>query len=428
MFVSFSVGNYLSFKETVKFSLEASSIREFRDKNVFDTPLNNLSLIRSAAIYGPNAGGKSNLLKSIAFVARLIKDSAKGFQSNEIWPDNRFKLSTSTVGKPSFFEIEFIHDNEGKYRYSFSLDDKGIVNENLFYQTKNKENNIFNRDGAKILVEEKFNVNSQVIESTRPNALFLSTASMFNISWASDIISTISKLRYIHLRIPSSMAFAEATGDLLEDSRYGAQVKQLIAASNLGFKEVVTDTLSIKPESTDSSKESLQRFLFSDSKLKLIFTIHNQLDEKGTITKQIPFSFDEESDGTKKYFSLIGPIVEALGEGKVLFIDEFTSHLHPLLAEQLIKLFHNPQINIGNGQLILATQNTYLLNEDLYRKDQIFFIQKDEFSASKITNFSQLKDIRQDSNFEKRYIHDRQLGFVPNWSLNLETFWNTSQS
>ncbi len=424
MLISFTVGNYLSFKDRMTFSMESSSIREYRDTNTFASPHPEISPLRSAALYGPNSSGKSNLLKAIQFMTKFVLSSAKGIAGTEELPDNRFKLSTSTEKDPSYFNMEFVH-NKHIYFYEFEFDNKEIISEQLMYKRKVTDAKIFSRKKNKIQIEEKYKSGSKVIEYTRNNALFLSTAALLNVDWAMELLTAFNKFRFLHIRVPHNMA--GFSHNLYENQKYRKQIDRLLIGSNLGFSKVKEEVINIQPETSDSRKSTPSIF-FSESKIKLIYTLHDQLDETGTIKSQIAFSLEEESDGTKKYFSMIGPIVEALAEGMVLIVDEFTSHLHPILAEHLIKLFHNNAINKGNGQLIIATHNTYLLNEDLFRKDQIYFIEKDKFHSTKLNRLSDpditiFKDVRQETNFEKRYIHDRQLGALPKWSVEESKFW-----
>jgi len=422
MLISFTIGNHLSIKDRRRFSLEASTVREFKETNTFDTSITDLHLLKGAALYGPNASGKSNLLKALGFITRFAKDSAKAFQPNDELPYTPFRLSTETLDKPSFFEIEFIHQKT-KYRYSFELTDKEIVSEKLHFQKKIKEYLIFERKGHDIHVGEDFSEANKIKKHTRPNALFLSTAALLNIEWAAPILETFDKFQYIHIRIPSGLSFAEKTGNLLNDPKYRSQISKLLSASKLGFDEVSIEPYTLKADTTDSSTPASSKFFFSEQKINLTLTVHDQFDSKGKAVSKVSFHLEQESDGTKKYFSLIGHIVEALREGKVLVVDEFTSHLHPVLAEQLIRLFHNPKLNKANAQLIIATHNTYLLNEELYRKDQIYFTEKDTLQATMLTNLNDYKDIRQDTKFEKRYIHDRQLCAIPQWNLKDDNFW-----
>ncbi len=422
MLISFTVGNFLSFREKTKFTMKASSVREYRDTHTQKIDEDEF-VLKSAALYGPNASGKSNLLKSILFFTRFIRTSAESMKGIEGVPDNRFKLSTSAHKRPSYFMMEFYFE-KNIYRYEFEFSNKIIISENLYLKKKVTELLIFKRVEDSIEINQKYDDAEKAIPFTRPNALFLSTAALLNIKWAKELIKAFEKFRYLHIRFLNSMAIAEVTGNYFDNHRYKKQIEKLLVGSNLGFEKISTETINIKPATTDSNILSHHKTLFGENKFKVIFTMHNQLDDKGNIKSQIPFELDEESDGTRKYFSLIGPIVEALAEGMVLIVDEFTSHLHPILAEQLIKLFHNKKMNKGNGQLIIATHNTYLLNEDLYRKDQIYFTEKDKFYSTKLKNLNEFKDIRQNTNFEKRYIHDRELLELPKLTFSENDFWS----
>ena len=423
MLVSFKVKNFLSFKDETTFSLKAASISEHGDENTFRSSVNELKLLRGAALYGANASGKSNLFRAINFVTRFVRSSAKDFQVKEPIPISTFKLSTQTDKEPSTFEIEFIL-NDTKYRYEFTVDAEIVHHEALHIQKKIKEYKVFERIKSHITIEEKYSDANKIKPLTRSNALFLSTAAMLNIQWASEVIGGFEKFRFLGDNLPPTLQFQnDQTANMLDDPKFHHQLLKLFKAGDLGFDNIVSELISLKPEESSRAFSDSSKKFFFDNKVRIVSTLHNRLDEHGNTANQVAFDLNEESAGTKKYYFLAGPIVEALYFGNVLIVDEFTSRLHPLLAEQIIKLFHSNTINRNNAQLIIVTHNTYLLNEDLYRRDQIFIVRKDDRYSSKITNLYNAK-VRKDATFEKRYLHDRELGGMPNWDLNKDTFWS----
>mgnify|MGYP000268273365 CR=1 FL=1 len=125
MLVKFTVENYLSFKNRSTIDLTATSLTELRDTNLFETPLKNLTLLKSMVIYGANANGKSNLFKAISFARKFILNSSKDSQADEAIEVQPFCLSTESIEEPSLFELVFIHD-DAKYRYGFKVDDEQI--------------------------------------------------------------------------------------------------------------------------------------------------------------------------------------------------------------------------------------------------------------------------------------------------------------
>ncbi|WRH65237.1 MAG: AAA family ATPase [Planktothrix sp. GU0601_MAG3] len=190
MLIEFSVGNYLSFKETVTFSLVASKVvsyyKELDENNVFDFD-DALRLVKSAAVYGANASGKSNLMKAMDFMTRFILTSFKETQIGDEIDVTEFKLSTQTVDKPSFFEIVFILDQR-IYRYGFEVNKERVISEWLFHVPTVKEINLFQRNFDQIEVKKQFEKQGkEIFGRTRPNALFLSVVAQFNGKMATNI-------------------------------------------------------------------------------------------------------------------------------------------------------------------------------------------------------------------------------------------------
>lgn len=196
MLIEFSVGNYLSFKETVTFSLVASKVvsyyEELDENNVFNFD-DELKLVKSAAVYGANASGKSNLIKAMGFMTRFILTSFKETQVGDEIDVKEFKLNTQTVDKPSFFEIVFILD-QTIYRYGFEVNKERVISEWLFHVPKVKEINLFQRNFDQIEVKKQFEKQGkEIFERTRPNALFLSVVAQFNGKIATNISLLFTK-------------------------------------------------------------------------------------------------------------------------------------------------------------------------------------------------------------------------------------------
>lgn len=423
MLISFTIKNVFSFKDETAFVLKASSITEHTLDNTFLAPVNEIRILRGAALYGSNASGKSNLFRALNFVIRFVKNSAKESQAKESIPVTNFKLSTQTENQPSSFEIEFIN-NDTKYRYAFTVDSSLVYSESLYLQKKAKEYLVFTRNKKQIHVEEKYAVANKIKELTRENALFLSTSAMLNVDWASEVIAGFEKFRFFSDPSPNLPFSNDLTSILMEEPEFRPIIMKLLKAGDFGFNDVVSKLLPIKFEDAGIIPDAAQKFFF-DNKVRIVSTIHDRLNEHGIPVGKVSFSmFNEESAGTQKFYNLIGPVVEALYRGHILVVDEFTSKLHPLLAEQIIKLFHSNSINRKNAQLLIVTHNTYLLNENIYRRDQIFITEKDNYFSSKLSNLFEM-EIRKDAVYEKRYIHDQALGGLPNWNLDPNTFWES---
>lgn len=212
MLIEFTVGNYLSFKEKVTFSMEAiqTNIQEssstdssdldwktkLNDNNVFKVD-DELSLLKSAAIYGANASGKSNLIKAIGFMRWFVLSSSTSTQIIDSIDIEEFKLNTETIGKPSFFEIVFLL-NQKIYRYGFEVDKKQVIAEWLCHTPKNKEYKLFNRHDRVFSINQRsFKEGKNLEDKTRINALFLSVVAQFNGELSQKILVWFSDLGVI---------------------------------------------------------------------------------------------------------------------------------------------------------------------------------------------------------------------------------------
>lgn len=406
MLVKFSVGNFLSFKEKVTIDLTAKPLSEYRNDNIMQSPLNELSLLKSIVVYGYNASGKSNLFKAIRFARRFIISSSKDFQANEEISVEQFRLSTENVFKPSHFEIELIVDTS-KYRYGFEVTRYKIEKEWLYIQNKSKEYELFNREQERIIIGKKFDSSAEkLMKITRPNALFLSVCAQFNNQLAISILKSIGEIGFLSDDI-HSMDF---TVKMLNDPRTNLMVNNFIKGANLGFNEIkvkqvqVTEEILIK---NNIPKELHEMILKNNEKnTTTVTTKHIVYDIDNNPSGETYFDLSRnESLGTKKYFSLAGPIIDAIIHGKTLIIDEFDSKLHPVLSKAIVMLFNSADNNPYNAQLIIASHNSTFINSTnkLFRRDQIVMVGKDRYGVSRLESLFE-KKIRKDASFEKDYL------------------------
>lgn len=395
MLLEFTVGNFLSFKDKKTFSLEAGSISEHKDNVVKE---GKYKVLRSAVIYGANSSGKSNFIKALDFMVETIKNSSK-LNSTDKLNAKPFLLNTETENEPSFFEVLFI-DSGNRYRYGFELDNDKIHSEWLYVLGGNSKKEVlyFIRNCKGIGVADIFEEAKGLETKTRDNGLFISVADQFN-SLVSKIV--LRKLSYI--TVLSGIDHQESvrmTNVLYNEDDLKIELIYLIKNLNLGFNNFNIND--------DTKQEFKNR----------VSTIHKKYDNKGNFISDVEFKMTEqESSGTNKLFDLAGYIVFTLYFGLQLIIDELDSKLHPILTQEIIKIFNNPETNPKNAQLIFTTHDTNLLGANLFRRDQIWFTEKDNFEATDMYSLLEFKDedgntIRKDRSFEKDYIRGRY-GAIP---------------
>ncbi|MVM37817.1 AAA family ATPase [Spirosoma sp. HMF3257] len=415
MLIEFSVGNYLSIKDRQTLRLDASSISEYREQLI---DAGRYQLLRSAVIYGANASGKSNVLKAMSTMRKILIRSSLRSSTTAIEVEP-FLLNTDTELSPSYFEVLFLVDNI-RYRYGFEVDRKIVRTEWLFEAKKNLEKLLFIRENDAIDVSKEFKEGKGLEEKTLDNNLFLAVCDQFNGSVAKKIIFWFTNFNTI-----SGLSHSELRGITFEMLDKGEHRNKLLAFYNalaLGFTNVLIET---KPFSTDilpselsdEDKERIAKELIGKTMAKAI-TLHTKYDVEGNVVKEVEFDLtNRESSGTNKLFDLSGPIFDTLQDGGVLVVDELDAKLHPIMTKAIIRLFNLPELNPNNAQLIFATHDTNLLSGKLFRRDQVYFTEKDQYGATCLYSLVEYKEedgtkVRKDRSFEEDYIQGRY-GAIP---------------
>lgn len=421
MFIEFKFENFLSFKEEATFSLVASALKDKKvdDSDVMYSPIANskLRLLKSAAIFGANASGKSNFVQAFVFFMQFVINSTKGTQLEENIDVENFKLSTATENEPSIFEVVFLH-KEHYYRYGFAVTPKKVEGEWLYIKDvkpRAKEVELFFRDADSFpAVHDRFSIGKDVVHKNmvRHNALLLSVAAQFNDPIANEVFQWLYQLNVISgLREEQN---AKVTLEKLQDPAYKQRIIDFTKYADLGIDDIqFSDGEGVSGLDSSMNPTDFLRKQRTSTSINSMLSFHKKFDDNYQAdVKPVEFSFSKsESHGTVKYFSLAGPILDTLDNGKTLIIDELDSKLHPLLTQKLISLFNSIETNPKNAQLIFTTQDTNLLSSLLFRRDQIWFTQKDRYGASTLYSLSEYA-VRNDASYERDYLAGKY-GAVP---------------
>lgn len=415
MLVEFSVQNYLSFKEKNTLSLSAAAIKEHVDTNIFS--IDKHDLLKGAVIYGANASGKSNFIRAMSTMRRLVLQSFEQSSTDEL-DITPFLLHTETENAPSFFEAVFLINNI-RYRYGFEVDDKAVQAEWLFEAQKQAEKPLFIRQQDGIEVMKSFPEGKDLEERTRDNALFLAVVDQFNGRTSKQIMQWFNN--FITISGLSHEGYKAVTFGMLEDKKTQPLLLDFYKQLDLGFDDLSTSKKPFDPrELPNDMPEALVKQLITDLEDSYridIKTIHKKYDASNNVKGTIEFDMrSQESSGTNKLFNISGPVFDVLNEGGVLVVDELDASLHPLLTLAITKLFNSKEFNRNNAQLIFATHDTNLLYYGNYRRDQIYFVEKNQYGASQMYSLVEYKEegktIRKDRSFEKDYIEGRY-GAIP---------------
>lgn len=413
MIVRFTVGNFLSFNQKRTLDLKAKGISELKT-NIIN--FNNEKLLRSSVIYGANSSGKSNLIKALQRMKAVVLNSVHLNDSDEL-DYSPFLLSTESENQPTFFEIVFWQEST-RYRYGFEYDQHQIVNEWLFTGTEKTEKPLFIRTPEGIGITDKFNEGEGCESKTNDNRLFVSLVAQLGGSISKEVLKFFRSCNIL-----SGTEFNDKGGFtvnmILHNLNGCNESLELYQKLKLGFIDIkaVKPVEPPPPPPPPFPAPPIPRppLPLKPSSLK---TIHNKFDKNGNVAGTIYMDKKEnESEGTNKIIDLSGPLFDTLKFGKTIIIDELDAKLHPLITMRIIKLFNSPETNPANAQLIFATHDATLLGEEIFRRDQIWFTEKDELEQTDLYslydfNLPDGTKVRNDSNMEKNYIRGRY-GAIP---------------
>lgn len=411
MLIQFSVKNFRSIKEELTLELFQKSGKELDLTNTFPANMKSskdLNLLKSVAIYGANGSGKSNVIEALCTARDIILGSASKFEHDEEVPVSPFSFSLKSIDEPSEFVFTFICEGI-KYEYGFTATPQRICEEWLFAYPNGKAQSWLYRlydiekecyewskssyiSGTKKLIQD----------TTRDNALFLSTAVHLNNKQLKPIFNWFfMNMNAIGV---SGLSTNYTAGKIHEDADDGLFKKQV-----LGFLESADINVSdisveeVRPEIPEKIMSKLSESVLKEFKKHVSYDVY--LGHKMQDSSQLSYlHLNEESDGTKRLFSLITPWLDVLQDGTVLLIDELHNNLHPNIVKYLIDLFHDPVNNPKNAQLIFTTHETSILNSETFRRDQILFCEKDDLQQTTLSALSDFKVRKNSTNLERDYL------------------------
>ena len=422
MLVEFRVGNYRSFREQQTLSLVASKDTELKD-NCVDQ--GKLRLLKAAGIYGPNASGKSNLIKALSTMQQIIKTQAGPGEKLPVTP---FKLDDKYSKEPSSFEVTFYH-REVRYQYGFTATSERIYEEWLYAYPEGYTQTWFERKFNKKTGKTNWDWKSKKLkgerknlkDKTRDNVLFLSVGAIWNNKQLSTVYEWFSeKIRVI---LPSDRS-PVGTIDMLMSAEKDEERKKLsfsyinnmMRRADFGIHAISIKKKDFAPDEIDYEKIEFPLDVPKEVRERILRDLKGKIEvefihQAKPTSKDVHFSNIEESDGTRRFFELAGPWLLAILEGMTLLVDELDASLHPHLVIELIKFIQNPKLKRRRSQLIFSTHNTTLLDPELFRRDQIWFTQKDEHNSTCLYPLSDYKP-RKGEAMQKGYLAGRY-GAIP---------------
>ena len=410
MLIEFRVTNFRSLRDEQVFSMVASKDKTLRDTNTLVTNINAVPMVlRSAAVYGPNAGGKSNLIKALQYMRGVVVESASVLQPGQTFSVQPFRLDSSSIDKPTEFEATFVVDGV-RHQYGFAMTSERIVSEHLLvykaFKPQHWFKRHFDRDSGRDVYDFGPGLKGQkaVWESaTRPNALFLSMAVQLNSDQLSPIFNWFPRrlVSFNEHTPPNPPITIQRPPDT--DGR--KSICSFLAAADISIADIDVVTRKVPGQSVHfdlvAGKTEVRAEEVEENELRFHHVTANGKAVCGLA---------DESSGTRNLLFLAGPVLDIVRKGLTLVIDELDTSLHTLLVRRLVRLFHSVQVNTSGAQLIFTTHDTSLLDAaDLFRRDQVWFVEKERDQASRLYGLSEFSP-RKNEDLERGYLMGRYGG------------------
>lgn len=435
MLVEFGVSNYRSIRERITLNAVASN-DQTHPENLCEVPGDpKLRLLNVLAVYGANASGKSNLLNAMGSMRDFVLTS---FGQSASSPARPFKLDVESREKPTEFEIAFVEGDQS-FVYGFKMLDKAVQEEALSVRSRRartKERKLFLRqkDGPIVFGPSWTGDKAKLAKVLRYDSLLLSVAGQLKHPIAELVVKWFrDKLVIIPASTLDTVDTNASVRVLSEDGDTAKLLKSLLVVADIGITDVIVnkeqpwteDKIEFLAKNKPKLFSTFSQFLsamqeefpamaspLDDIGRDVIHTLH-----KGADGGEMPFSMEsEESAGTKKLFALAGPWIEALVGGKVIVVDELDTRLHPLITRFLISLFHAKENRCS--QLLFATHDCGLLDAGVFRRDQVWFTEKNPAGATDLYSLWDYR-VRKDENLRTGYLKGRYgaIPFVGEWNL-----------
>ncbi|WP_165173576.1 ATP/GTP-binding protein [Adlercreutzia sp. ZJ242] len=383
-------------------SLEIENFRSFRKAQTIN--FGDLEGRRITALYGANACGKSNVIKALKAAFSCIVNSSS---ANWNLPYEPFLLKQGNWEKPTRFSLKF-EDDRRLFIYEFSFDHDRVVGETLWEQSSNslRRRTVFSRDAEVNLnstaAKNKFGKRLQ--NKTRPETLIITKAREDNNEYANIVFNLLSSVSIIDDNSSWDLLTPRFVGMLRHNESLKGKTVSLLQKCDIAIRDIAFSRVPISESAIDSLPiqvpSHIKKAMLKEGGTEFK-TLHAVRDEEDTVVGLAEFDFASmESMGTQKFFEVAVPIIDAIETGKTLFIDEFSSYIHPVLARAIISMFRSQSNDSLGASLVLITHNTSIMS-DLGR-DEMAIVEKTLGEESRILTFAEA-GARKDDSFERRY-------------------------
>ena len=433
MLVEFRVANFRSFNEEQTLSLVASKKDDKHPDNMIQCE--KFRLLKAISVHGPNASGKSNLIKAFGYMRSFIVKSATSMNLGDPIPGMEpFRLATDTKEKPSSFEVVVVVDDI-RFEYGFSATAKRVHSEWLIARppAPQRRQEWFRREfdletgETSLVCREPFKKADQRMlkEKTRSNGLVLSRSAELNIEAISELFLWFrNNLRVFDLSDRPAQLMMTTARRAKESQSFQDQLTLLIRHADLGIERFSVSEKAFRieelPENVRPLLSTMSEISGEPSITGLSVQTFHRLPGSD---KHVQFDFSQnESNGTQRFFAVAGPLLDAISGGVTMVVDELECSMHPLLTRKLIELFQSPEANKSGAQLVFASHDSTLMDPELFRRDQLWLVEKNRSGASELFSlydFDTKDRPRNTEAFQRNYLAGRY-GGVPDFGPTFE--------
>ena len=397
MLIQFNFKNFKSFKNETSLDMTATSIKEHEYNLIYDEKGN--KFLKIASIYGANAAGKSNILEAFSFMRYWVLSSFKKSYREETIPLKRYAFDDNFKNSKSEFEV-FVKIDKVEYQYGFSIDNR-IIYEEWLYKKEQKANSrfktVFKRANKEIKTSKNLKKISKLAkESITDSTLFLSFLGNTKLEDPIKVFKWFEQTGVINFSNPLNeliYRYDPILQSRYKDREYISKLVSFLKSFDIDIEDIIIEQKELNGNKT-------------------FVLVSKHKNSKGNLVK---LNFNEESDGTKKMLLLYNIFYDILTTGRTIFIDELDSKLHPILIRKIISIFHDEKTNINNAQLIFTTHNPIILTKEIFRRDEIWFVEKENKESilySLVEFKSNGKKVRNDASYYKDYLKGKY-GAIP---------------
>ncbi len=408
MLVEFRVSNFMSIKEEACLSLVAGSGQEHRATHLVtptaaDEGVAYETLVRSAAVYGANAAGKTNLLLGLRIMASIVEESHSDPEALD--PITPFRFDPNCLQQETIFEVICIAEGV-RYQYGFAASAKKVYREWLYAWPRGRRQMWLERDGKFSFGPGLKGARKVWAKATRSNALFLSTAIALNSEQLRPLFNWLVQTVVVRITgFSPTMSLAYS-----QDERK-REILDFLVSADFAIADIQVVEEEFNPDTwfsdvSEELREELSQHLGKQKRVNVF------LSHETVAGDSVALSMLEESAGTERMFRLAGPLAHALQNGQVIVIDEIHNSLHPALVQYLVDHFHDPDRNVSGAQLVFATHDTSILNQETFRRDQVWFCERNPRQETELYSLLEFRPRKGWENLERAYRAGRY-GAIP---------------